>query len=171
VSSAYAKLSAVAKDLNSVSDEFGELITQIDSALKKLNLGVSVWITIAEREAYPEVGDVYAETDQIGYDKIHGKWGVALRTVGLDITNGHEHTEEWLFNDAPRLMRISAVDKIAELLEALTVKAVEMKDNVAAKLVEARSVADAVTRASGGRVPLRGGITPPPMQKSGEGQK
>jgi len=168
VSSAYTKLSAVAKDLNSVSDELGELIARIDSALKKLNLGVSVWIKIAVRGADLLNDDPIEETDQIGYVKIRGKWGISLSTMSLDVTDGSETFEQWPFNDAPRLMRLSAIDKIADLLEALTGKAAEMKDIVAGKLNDARSVAEAVTRTSGNRVLVRGAITYPPTSKRGE---
>jgi hypothetical protein len=148
VSSAYTKLSTVAKDLNAVSDELGELISQIDLALKKINLGVSAWIKIVERGADPENGDFWEEIDQIGYAKIHGKWGISLRTLCANLSNGTEREEQWSFNDAPRLMRLSAIDKIADLLEALTKSAVETKDHIAAKLAEARSVADAVNEAA-----------------------
>lgn len=165
VASAYSKLSAVASELNAASDEFGKTIDQIDSALKKLNLGVTVWIRIAKRPADPPNDDMWDESDLLGYAKIRGKWGIALQTTGEDISNPENCTSEmWLFNDAPRRLRLLAIDKIGELLDGLTQIAVKTKDEIRGRLKDAQDVADAVTKASGGRIPLRG-IEPPPGHK------
>ena len=42
VANYYSLLSEAAKDLNSISDELGKPIAEVDSALKKVNLGVAV---------------------------------------------------------------------------------------------------------------------------------
>lgn len=163
VSTAYAKLSAVAADLNDASDELGKTISQIDTALKKLNVGVIVWITIQARPADPNNGETWYEADHLGYAKVNGRWGVAIRTVGEDIQNpDHCSDEQWLFNDAPRALRLQAIDKIPDLLEGLAQVAAKTKEEIRKRLKDAQDVADAVTKASGGRLPLRGGITPPP---------
>ena len=103
--------------MNKVSDELGELIAKIDEALKKLNLGVSVWIKIVAYGADPGNDEFWEQTDKIGYAKVNGKWGISLRTDQMDVRDGEERAEQWLFNDAPRLMRLSAIEKIPELLE------------------------------------------------------
>ncbi len=167
VALAYSKLSAVATDLNKASDELGTIITQIDTALKKLNLGVTVWITIAKRPAHPEDNDFWCETDQLGYAKLGGKWGIAIRSVGENISySENSETGEWLFNDAPRTLRLQAIDNIEELLDGLAQVAIKTKEEIYGRLKDAQEVANAVTIASRGRVPLRG-IPPPP--KVGEG--
>ena len=50
VASYYAQLTSAAKDLNSISDELGKSIAEIDMALKKLNLGVAVWVPIRKED-------------------------------------------------------------------------------------------------------------------------
>lgn len=160
----YSKLSVVAQELNSASDELGNAVTQIDTALKKLNLGVVEWVKLAGRPADPQNREFWEESDEIGYAKVSGKWGIAIRTVGENLQDPDQSSEEkWLFNDAPRALRLLAIDKIADLLDALAVKATTTKDDIRKRLKDAEAVADAVTKVSGGRLPLRNrGITPPP---------
>ena len=163
VASAFSKLSAVAVDLNAASDELGKTITQIDTALKKLSLGVIVWVTFASRGDDPDEGSGWQEADQIGYAKVNGQWGMTIRTIGENVAYPEQGTnEEWLFNDAPRALRLKAIDKIPEFLDALASMADQTTQQIRNKLKAAQDVADAVTIASGGRLPLRGGLTPPP---------
>jgi hypothetical protein len=167
-SDSYSKLSLVSQELNSASDELGKAVTQIDAALKKLSLGVAVWVRLAERRADPGNNDFWDEFDEVGYSKVNGKWGIAIRTVGEDLQNpDHSSEERWLFNDAPRALRLLAIDKIADLLDALATKATKTKDDIRQRLGDAQAVADAVTKASGGRIPLRG-IPPPPGYRKEE---
>jgi hypothetical protein len=144
----FSQLSAAAKELNSISDELGKSISEIDFALKKLNLGVSVWVPIREDD-----GDINQETwywrEDIGYAKVGANWGICLRKVSGDYNDpDQERVESSLFNDAPRTLRISAIGKIPELLEKLSVEAVETTKKIRAKLDEAQSVAKAVTGAA-----------------------
>jgi hypothetical protein len=70
------QLSSVASDLNTVSNELGKSVAEIDGALKKLNLGVSVWVNISDWNY-----DLGYFVEQLGYTKVDGKCGIALRTV------------------------------------------------------------------------------------------
>ena len=52
--------------------------------------------------------------------KIGDKWGIALRKQSGEYQYPNQDSEEaWLFNEAPRWMRIEAIGKIPDLLEAL----------------------------------------------------
>ena len=51
VFSSFAQLSTVAADLNAVSDDLGDPVADIDAALKKLNIGISVWVNVCCWEA------------------------------------------------------------------------------------------------------------------------
>jgi len=147
VHASYLLLSAVASDLNSVSDELGKSVTELDSALKKLNLGISVWVSMRGNDGLPE--DTWYRNEDLGYAKIGGKWGIALRTVSGDYQYPeHENVEEWLFNDAPRSLRLSAIGHVAELLDALSKEADETTKKLKAKLAEAQAVATAVKEAA-----------------------
>jgi hypothetical protein len=56
VQASYLQLSAVASDLNSISDELGNSVAEIDAALKRLNLGIEVWVQIT-----------FSRDDEFGY--------------------------------------------------------------------------------------------------------
>ena len=60
-----------------------------------------------------------------------------------------DDVEQWLFNDAPRSLRLSAIGKIPELLDTLSVEASSSNTakQVQAKLTEAKEVTAAVTEA------------------------
>src|SRR5271166_4568592 len=99
VQSSYRELSAVAAALNTVSDELGKSITQLDSALKKLNLGVTVWVQLRGFDGDPN-WDTSFWSEDLGYAKIGGKWGISLRTVSGDIQDpDRAAVDEWLFNE------------------------------------------------------------------------
>lgn len=140
VQSSYLQLSLVASDLNAISDELGKSISEIDFALKKLNLGVSVWVNIS---AWEEDRDYFME--QIGYAKVDGKWGIALRTVSGNHNWPDQDTiEQWLFSDAPRKLRVAAIEKLPEMLKSLSNEAAETTRKITSKLAEAQAVAAAV---------------------------
>jgi hypothetical protein len=147
VASYYKQLSTVAADLNAVSDELGKSIAEIDAALKKLNLGIATWVTIRGDDESP-YNDLYWSRD-IGYAKVNSKWGISLRTINGQCSDPDRSvTEEWLFNDAPRSLRLEAIDKIPELLEKLSQEAVRTTKDIRARLSEAQAVADVVKGAS-----------------------
>jgi hypothetical protein len=144
VQSCYVQLSSVASDLNTVSDELGKSVAEIDDALKKLNLGVSVWVNIHDWE---DEFDYYME--QLGYAKVDGKWGIALRTVSGDYRwPDQDKIEQWLFNDAPRRLRLAAIETLPDMLKRLSEEAVETTKKIKGKLAEAKEVAAAVKGAA-----------------------
>lgn len=146
VQSAYQQLSAVASELNAVSDELGKSISDLDASLKKLNLGVEQWVEVRGNDD-PQTGDHWEE--ELGYAKVNGKWGIALRTVeGNYNWPDQDHFETWLFNEGPRELRLSAIGFIPELLAKLSEEATSMAKKVKAKLAEAQEVAKAVKQAS-----------------------
>ena len=146
VESSYHQLSAVASELNSVSDELGKSIAELDSALKKLNLGITVWVQVRGGTSQDEI-DFWRE--DLGYGKVDGKWGIVLRTISGNYNDpGEEDVEKWLFNDAPRFLRLSAIGRVPELLERLCEEASETAKKIRGKLAEAQEVAAVVKKAA-----------------------
>jgi prefoldin subunit 5 len=144
----YAQLCFAAADLNAVSDELGKSITDIDMVLKQLNLGISVWVKL-----YGGDGVRYNDTSfwsrDLGYAKVDGKWGICLRKLEGDFSEPDEPAiEEWLFNEAPRSLRLEAIEKIPELLEKLSSEATKTTKEIRAKLAEAKVVATAIKDAA-----------------------
>src|SRR5262245_40836862 len=131
VSASYKQLSNAANDLNAVSDELGKFIGALDAALRKLNLGIPSWLRLDSRE---DGSGNYIKRD-LGYAKIGNRWGIALRSMtGNHNTPDVSNSEEWLFNDAPRSLRIEAIEKLPDLFDHM-VKEVD----VATKQIKSRT--------------------------------
>ena len=141
VSSSYRQLSLAASHLNLVSDELGKSISVLDAALKKLNLGISTWSRLDRWE--DALGNY--STRYLGYAKVNNRWGIALRTVAGNNTQPEEATvEEWLFNEAPRSLRIEAVEKLPDLFDNLIKEADLAIRKVKAQSLSARQLASAL---------------------------
>lgn len=142
VQSSYKKLSEAAATLNSASDELGESISALDAALKKLNLGVTAWVTIVGGN---DDCSLYYWSRDVGYDKIGGKWGIAISTsTGYLDRPDEESCDSWLFSDAPRAYRIEAIDKIPDLIEKLIDEASSVTNRIIEKTAEAKQLAEAI---------------------------
>lgn len=145
VESSFRKLSTVASELNFVSDELGKYVSELDAALKKLNLGIEVWVEIRS-EGPDDRGEFW--TENLGYAKIGGKWGIALQSKSGNDFIDEATTEYWLFNDAPRPLRLASISKIAELLEKLSAEAKVMVDRIDSGLAQVKEVAEVVKKAA-----------------------
>ncbi|HME01192.1 MAG TPA: hypothetical protein VKM93_28250 [Terriglobia bacterium] len=144
VLASYKQLSLAANSLNSASDELGKAISVLDEALKRLNLGVSAWVQLSTGG-----GDITSNwwSRNVGYTKIGDKWGLALNTESGDYQYPDQDSEEtWLFNEAPRWMRIEAVGRIPDLLEALLKAAEDTTKKIKDKTAQAYELAVAMSK-------------------------
>ncbi|HKM84980.1 MAG TPA: hypothetical protein VJW96_02165 [Terriglobales bacterium] len=143
VQAAYKQLSLTATTLNSASDDLGSAISVLDAALQRLNLGITAWVTLSGNE------DHYGEwwSRDIGYTRVGDKWGIALKTASGNYGNpDQDSVEKWLFNDAPRWMRIEAVGKIPDLLEALIRQAEDTTKKIQDKTADVLELAAAMSK-------------------------
>jgi hypothetical protein len=139
------KLEAAAAKLNLASDELSKPVTALNAVLKQMNVGVPAWHRY-EGEYDDETMGFWKS--EIGYAKVKGEWGIAVRSVsGFADDPGAEKEESWLFDDAPRKMRIEAIDHLAALLTALVTEADTTADQLQAKVQSAKQIADAATAA------------------------
>jgi hypothetical protein len=135
VQKSFQFLSTSASELNAVSDQLGKVASRIDSAFQKLNLGIEGWVEFYTYTA----PSLHFWTRAVGYAKVGGKWGLAIRSAsGHEEDNEYTDCEVWLFSNAPRALRIDAVDKIPELFDKLTteVEATTKTVDKKAKLLE-----------------------------------
>jgi len=139
VATVYQRLTESASALNAVSDELAVPIAEIETALRKLNLGVTTWVVFASH--VDEDIERFWERS-IGYAKVSGKWGIAIgsRSGFFD----DPETESWLFADAPRAYRLDSVDKLPELLEQLVMTAEETAEKLKVKVAVVNEVARAM---------------------------
>ena len=131
-SRAAAALSLLKPIAKSVSDAAAALATPVmgvDAELKRMHIAFEAWVTY-KTSSYEHL---YTNWD-IGYSRIGGRWGIALRIVRGDHTDPEDtRVENWHFNESPLYLRHRAVDKLPELLEALA----KTGENVAHKLASA----------------------------------
>jgi hypothetical protein len=141
VQSSYARLSAVASNLNAASDELSQSVMELDESLKTLNLGTLCWYKYAGE--MPDFGRYWSR--YIGYAKVGSRWGISLsRTSGHTEVPEDGRNDEWLFNDAPRDLRIEAVEHIPLMIEKLIETAEATVSKVLEKAAEAKELAAAL---------------------------
>jgi hypothetical protein len=138
VSALLKQLSSASQILSEASNKLTEQIKEIEVSLASYNLGVIAWVELrrTREEIDPSVQCVY-RVDSLGYSKKHGKWGLYVSSSIEEV----EHYEWWLLRDAPRELRIHAVDAIPKLLEAMVVKAKELTTEVNSKTDRAKALA------------------------------
>ena len=140
LANAYLRLSKSANSLNAASDALGKAIAASDEQLRSLNLGVPAWIIVAQ-ESHDD-SETYWQKG-LGYDKVDGKWGIALRDEAGHWDNpGAIRYQTWLFNDAPRHFRLEALPKLPELFEELVKQVDETTAKIEAATSEAQQLAD-----------------------------
>jgi hypothetical protein len=144
VQTQFKALSSVSSSLNTASDELTKAVSILDEALKKLNIGLSVWVGF--RSWATDSSETEYDEEQIGYSKLSGKWGITMRRIwGDHVIDRHEVDGPWFFNDAPREMRLLGVDKIPDLIEALNKEASDTTKKIQSKTDELRDLALAIT--------------------------
>jgi hypothetical protein len=143
----YRRLAVSAASLNAASDEFTKALAPVDSALQWLNIGVECWARVKAYEDDENDPTAY-RYNEIGYAKVNGKWGIALRVIsGSEMFNRHDE-ERWLFNEAPRLLRVDSIPKLTALLERLIKKSDSTTEKIKETTGLAREYAAAVERAA-----------------------
>jgi hypothetical protein len=142
VQSSFQHLAESSGTLNSASDGLSKLVAELDSALKPLNIGLVCWVDIHAPWTSEDGSQTYRE--QLGYSKKGGKWGVALRTINEFMYNDDPDVEEWAFNDAPRQLRLRAVDRIPELLDEMVKQAAKFTKEIAEKTLQVQQLVSAI---------------------------
>ncbi len=142
VSELLPSLAATAADLNDASKKLSAVITRIDDALQRLNLGVTAWVTV---QGGAHNNGLYFWAEALGYSRIARKWGLTLRRrSGFEGDGELDEDENWAFNDAPRSLRIMAVPKIPELIKELDRKAKEVAEQISASVDETVPLVEAI---------------------------
>ena len=148
----FETLSSLASSLNTASDELTKVVINLDEALKKLNIGLTVWVPFRFRED-PDSPECY-DRDQIGYTKVQGTWGLALSRIwGDHVRDEHYEDGPWLFKDAPRELRIECLDEIAGVIEELAKSATATTKKVQEKTKQVRELAAAMDQAANANIP------------------
>lgn len=138
----FKALSEASPSLNTASDELTKSVAILDESLKKLNIGLTVWVSFRFRGPF-QGSDPYDE-DQIGYCKVNGTWGIALRHIWGEEPDWFNEEGPWLFHDASREMRLYSVDKIPDVIEALAKEALSTTKQIQEKTKQVLELASVV---------------------------
>ena len=145
VDSLLPSLAATAVNLNKASKSLSELIQRIDGALQRLNLGVTAWTVVSKGDS----GIDSSWSEGLGYGRTGRKsWGLMLRKVEQNFLSlAPEQCDEWPFNEAPRELRIRAVEHIPNLLKKLDEASQEMVKNLSASIEGTAAIVGALEQA------------------------
>lgn len=138
-----SQLTEAARDLNRATDEIREAIGEVDSLLSHLNLGISTW-AVFDIEVDEDAPQERTEF-QLGYAKVGLYWGTAIRTVDVDLALNEQNVRElWKFNDAPRLLRMKAIQAIPELIDKLTDETIAIAKHASERARIAKELSNAL---------------------------
>lgn len=112
-------LAEASAKINLATEEIAKSIATINLCLAKLNIGIPVWCYLKP---------ITYRYDRIGYTKLYGRWGLCLGSGD----------NEWHFNDAPRGLRLEAINSIPDLLASLTKETNDISGLIEAKLLRMR---------------------------------
>jgi hypothetical protein len=132
-------LSSTAVTLTVASRRLGAAITQLNEAFKKLNLGITAWVSTCTSD-----GNSYVtEYEEIGYARHKGTWGICIRQT----IEGHAPEPEetiWHFEDAPREMRIRGAEYLNQLVEKMNDTAKETTQKITERATDAEELATTI---------------------------
>jgi|SRR5579863_1979424 len=149
----FQKLSLASHTLNTASNVFGDAIITLDEAVNKLNPGVTAWVEVSSSST-SETGVPEYFVERLGYAKINGRWGLSLCTVKvLDLPDGgnEELLDSWLFNDAPRQLRLRAIKHVPDLIESLANEALHTATRVREEAELAVEIAKSISASPEGK--------------------
>ena len=141
------QLSTASEGLNNVSDIFNDQIRVIEDALASYNVGVSAWVP-AFTESYEDCdseGNVRGIVDteySLGYQKSGSRWCLMVASeCEYGYPPGDPDRREWVLLDAPREIRMKAINAVPKLIEALIAEAKRLTTEIAHKTSDARMLA------------------------------
>jgi hypothetical protein len=136
------ELARLSQDLNQASDALSQQIAQVEEALNELKLGVRAWVQVRSSQSFDE-GSSYPTTDSeyLGYGKRHGRWGLLYM---YSVEEFPDRDSVMFLRDAPREDRVTAVEKLAELVRALEKTTKELTEEATKKAAQVADFAAAL---------------------------
>ena len=141
ITAAFQILSTSTKNLNELSGQLAKPIVSLERSLQRLNVGIACWRSVASGD--DERGKCWSH--DVGYSRIAGRWRLAVRKCERDeATDSMMEMEAWPFNETPLYLRIKAVDKLPELIEALAKATDAVSGRLRKKITPTEELAAAV---------------------------
>jgi prefoldin subunit 5 len=123
----FKKLETLAPDLNATSDEFTAVLETLNKRLNGLNLGVELLLPYDQMKI------------AVGYGKFQGKWGIIVRRDDAMIG-----TEIWHLTEAPRNLRLHAINRIEPLLAEMASSTKRLNDRIREGVSQLKDITEAI---------------------------
>jgi len=126
----FSRLQHLSHQLNESSDLLSKSIEELENQFAQMRLGIEVWtdLPIATKSTVDEKnGVVYQEDFFFGYGKKpDGKWGLCIQKIlaGPDIESRQP------FSQAPRTLRLKAIEQLPSLIEQFEKEALTVLEAV-----------------------------------------
>jgi len=140
ITAAFERLAPLAARLNEESDTLNDLIEEVEAKIRKLNVGLTVWLErplarVDEPPTNGQWGELQHHSEvQLGVAKIRGRWKLVIRRQHVELglyqgdpdcpwTKRYDIGELEPLLEAPRDYRVEAVRVLPELLAQLADRA------------------------------------------------
>jgi hypothetical protein len=128
-------LIAKAAELNEATKRLAKIIEDIEEGLQKLNLGISVWVSLSTSED----GEA---SESLGYGKLNGQWRLLLRKYSYDGGGDVIGYEDSFLFAAPRETRMYAAGELQKLFLELAKEAEDLTGKINSKVRSADYLAE-----------------------------
>lgn len=137
------KLSTISQSLNQASDELSSQLDAIETALNQLNLGVSAWVDVHEKEYYDDgANQTLTDVLRLGYGKYKHKWGLLCNHYCAEFGE----PDVFPLKDTGRDTRMEVVEHIPQLLDSLAVAASQLTAKASERALQAKEIAVALSK-------------------------
>ena len=139
-----AALDAASAEAQAADQVLAEPIFRIEKHLSSLAINVPAWVKVKAWDT--QWGEFWVR--ELGYAWLshQGIWGIAIReTHGREDAPDDERVNIWAFNEAPRKSRLSAIEKLPDLLTDLTKETHKTARRMREKAAEAAALAALLT--------------------------
>ena len=134
----------MSKALNQSSDELTKHLSEIQSKVNDLHLGLEVWVDTAIYQS--DLGKALWEMAYLGYGKCSGNWALLVKETTVIVPDEDADFDSWKTEsifirpllEAPRFLRVNAVAKIESLFKELENEA----QRVSAAITKAAELAE-----------------------------
>jgi hypothetical protein len=134
ISAFHEELSAASAEIAAASQELDTPIAAIERYLDTLRIHVPAWVKV---KGWEDSYDNYWKRE-LGYDHVGDGWHIAIReTSGYLPDPDREVVRIWAFSKSPKKSRISAVDKLPELMQDIAKEAQKTARRLKEKAAEA----------------------------------
>ncbi len=138
-------LAKTSQILNRLTDDLTKQVDQVESVINALNLGLSGYVYVEESS---DENGMWTHFIRLWYEKTEGKWGLSIDEFDeyAQDPDQYRNRKSWVFRDAPRTLRLKAVEKIPALIKALIKGAQEMTEKTASTVTRAQEIASCFSK-------------------------